>query len=206
MRILVACEESQAVCKAFRAKGHEAYSCDILPCSGDHPEWHFQHDFYKMRFTWRWDKVLSFPPCTHLAISGARWFEKKRNDGTQARAIQFFLDVWDYSDCVENPIGIMNNGLYVKQWFPTLYQRAVELRFPWKPSQIIQPWQFGHPEQKATCLWLKGLPKLVPTDIVAGREQRIWRNFGGKTPDRSILRSKTYPGVAAAMAEQWGSI
>lgn len=202
MRVLVGCEESQAVTIAFRDRGHEAYSCDLLPCSGGHPKWHFQENFYKIRFTWRWDRVISFPPCDHLAISGARWFEDKRKDGRQASAIKFFIDVWDYSDCVENPIGIMNDGRYVQKWFPTLFQEATDKGFPWKPSQIIQPWQFGHGEQKATCLWLKSLPPLRPTDIVEGRDQRIWKL--PPSADRAKIRSKTFPGIAAAMAAQWG--
>lgn len=196
------CEESQVVSSAFRQRGHEAYSCDILPCSGGEPKWHFQENFYKIRFTWRWDLVLSFPPCTHLAVSGARWFEQKRRDGRQASAIVFFLDVWNYSNMVENPIGIMNDGGYIKKWFPALYQKAVDMGFPWKPSQIIQPWQFGHGEKKATCLWLREFPILKPTDIVPGREQRVWRLPPSK--DRAAIRSKTYQGIANAMAEQWG--
>src|SRR5689334_13688133 len=139
MRVLIGQEESQRVCIAFRKRGHEAYSNDLLDCSGGHPEWHFKMDFFKIRFTWRWDLVVSFPPCTHLAVSGARWFEEKRKDGRQANAIDFFLNVWNYSDCVENPVGIMNDGAYVKKWFPVLYQKANDMGFPWKPSQIIQP-------------------------------------------------------------------
>jgi len=204
MRVLVGCEESQVVRNAFAERGHEAYSCDLLDCSGGHPEWHFKENFYKVRFTWRWDRVISFPPCTHLAGSGARWFEEKRKDGRQASAISFFLDVWNYSDVVENPIGIMNKPDYVKKWFPALYDYAEGMRFPWMPSQIIEPWQFGHGEKKATCLWVKGLPLLKPTNIVSGRYQRCWKDFGGCTPGRSVLRSKTYLGVAQAMASQWG--
>lgn len=216
MKILIACEESQTVCKAFREKGHEAYSCDILPCSGGHPEWHIQKDCIPLMFGFatfrtqdgtkheivKWDKIISFPPCTDLAVSGARWFEEKRKSGEQERAIEFFLDVWYYSNCVENPIGIMNDGKYVKKWFPRLYKSAIWIGFPWKPSQIIQPWQFGHGETKATCLWLKGLPLLKPTDIVEGREQRIWKM--GPSPDRAKMRSKTFSGIAQAMANQWG--
>ena len=129
--------------------------------------------------------IIAFPPCTDLAISGARWFEQKRADGRQQRSIQFFL-TFAQADCeriaIENPVGIMSS----------------EFR---KPDQIIQPWQFGHGETKATCLWLKGLPKLKPTDIVEGREHRIWRMPPG--PDRAKQRSKTFPGIAKAMAEQW---
>lgn len=217
MRVLLGCEESQAVCTAFRERGHEAYSCDILDCSGGHPEWHIKKDvttvLYRSNFNIsdpapsdeiRYDLVISFPPCTDLAGSGAGHFRKKRLSGSQELAIEFFFHVWFYSHCTENPIGIMNNGRYIKKWFPVLYDKLVANKFPFKPTQIIQPWQFGHGEKKSTCLWLKQLPPLVPTNIVAGREQRIWRNFGGNTRNRSILRSKTYPGIAAAMAAQWG--
>jgi site-specific DNA-cytosine methylase len=185
MRILVACEESQAVTTEFRAMGHEAYSCDILPCSGGHPEWHIQRDVTPL-LTQEWDMIIAFPPCTHLAVSGARWFAEKRIDGRQQAAIDFFM-LFAGAGCgrvaIENPVGIMSSV-----WR--------------KPDQIIQPWQFGHGETKATCLWLKGLPLLRPTDIVTGREQRIWRL--PPTPERSKLRSKTFTGIAKAMAEQWG--
>jgi site-specific DNA-cytosine methylase len=185
MRVLVACEESQAVCNAFRELGHEAYSCDILPPSGGHPEWHIQVDVLEL-LKMKWDMVLAFPPCTHLAVSGARYFEEKRKDGRQQAAIDFFMRFANCScqrTAIENPIGIMS----------TKYR---------KPDQIIQPWQFGHGETKATCLWLKGLPPLVPTEIVEGREQRVWKMPPG--PDRPKLRAKTFPGIAKAMAEQWG--
>jgi len=184
MKILAACEESQTVTKAFRALGHEAYSCDIIPCSGGHPEWHLQGDVSPLLKA-PWDMVIAFPPCTDLAVSGARWFEEKRKDGRQQRSIDFFMQ-FTKLECkwaIENPIGIMSS----------LYR---------KPDQIIQPWQFGHGETKATCLWLHGLPKLHPTDMVDGREQRVWRM--GPSQDRAALRSKTFPGIAAAMAVQWG--
>ena len=185
MRVLVACEESQAVCKAFREKGHEAYSCDIIPCSGGHPEWHLQQDVTPL-LKEKWDMIIAFPPCTDLAGSGARWFKEKQKDGRQQRRKEFFM-MFANADCeriaIENPIGIMSS----------------EYR---KPDQIIQPWMFGHGETKATCLWLKGLPKLKPTDIVEGREQRVWRM--APSPDRAKERSKTFPGIAKAMADQWG--
>ena len=185
MRILVACEESQEVCKAFRARGHEAFSCDIQECSGGHPEWHIQDDVRLVLATRWWDMVIAFPPCTHLAASGARWFTKKQEDGRQQQGIDFFM-MFTKLLCpwaIENPIGIMSSK----------YR---------KPDQIIQPWMFGHGETKATCLWLHNLPKLEPTNIVEGREQRIWKMSPG--PERAKLRSKTYPGIAKAMAEQWG--
>lgn len=195
MRILVACEESQAVCKAFRAKGHEAYSCDLQPCSGGHEEWHLQCDVTQL-LKLEWDMIIAFPPCTHLAVSGAAWFEEKRKDGRQQEAIDFFL-LFAKSDCkrvaIENPVGIIS-GLWRK------------------PDQIIHPWQFGHPEQKATCLWLRGLPLLLPTDYVRREmmalpdkeKQRI--HYLSPGPDRAKERSKTFIGIAHAMADQWGNL
>lgn len=187
MKVLVACEESQVVCKEFRAMGHEAYSCDVVEPSGGHPEWHILDDVSN----WLgdgWDMVLAFPPCTHLCSSGARWFAEKRKDGRQQSGIDFFMQ-FTKVDCpkvaIENPIGIMSR----------LYR---------KPDQIIQPFEYGHPETKATCLWLKGLPLLLPTTVVAGRHQRIWKMPESKT--RSKERSKTYPGIAQAMAKQWGGV
>ncbi len=184
MKILVACEESQAVTIELRRLGHEAYSCDIIPCSGGHPEWHLQVDALEL-LKMKWDMILAFPPCTHLAVSGARYFEQKRKDGRQQAAIDFFMRFAN-SDCpriaIENPVGIMSTA--------------------WKkPDQIIQPWQFGHGETKKTCLWLKGLPPLIPTEIVEGREQRIWKM--PPSEDRAKNRAKTFPGIAKAMAEQW---
>lgn len=200
MKILLACEESQAVCKEFRLLGHEAYSCDILPCSGGHPEWHIQNDVRAI-IVQKWDLVISFPPCTHLAVSGAKHFEKKRLSGEQHEAIMFFLALYNNSNVLENPIGIMNGGEYVKKWFPFEYKLGLDLGLWSNKPQIIQPWQFGHGETKATCLWLKGLPKLIPTNIVEGREGKVWRM--PPSPDRAKLRSKTYSGIAKAMAEQW---
>lgn len=184
MKILVACEESQAVTIELRRLGHEAYSCDIEPCSGGHPEWHLQVDALEL-LKMKWDMILAFPPCTHLAVSGARYFEQKRKDGRQQAAIDFFMQFAN-ADCskiaIENPVGIMS----------TYYR---------KPDQIIQPWQFGHGETKKTCLWLKGLPPLISTEIVEGREQRIWKM--PPSEDRAKNRAKTFPGIARAMAEQW---
>ena len=195
LRVLVACEESQAVTTEFRKRGHEAYSCDLLPCGGGHPEWHIQADALEV-VKMEWDMVLAFPPCTHLAVSGAAWFDAKRRDGRQDMGIGFFkaFTALDHVPrvAIENPVGIMSK----------LYH---------KPDQIIQPWQFGHPETKATCLWLKGLPPLVPTNDV--REQMVNMpekerhrvHYMSPGPERGKLRSKTFPGVAQAMAEQWGS-
>lgn len=203
MKVLIACEESQEVCKAFRAKGHLAFSCDIQECSGGRPEWHIQGDVlpllngecvYKTmdghyhETPYEWDIIVAHPPCTDLAVSGARWFHEKQKDGRQQASIEFFLK-FAKAHCnriaIENPVGIMSSV-----WR--------------KPDQIIQPWQFGHGETKATCLWLKGLPLLEPTDIVVGREHRVWRMAPG--PERAKLRSRTFPGIARAMAEQWGNI
>lgn len=187
MKILVACEESQAVTKELRKLGHQAFSCDILSCSGGHPEWHIQGDVIK-ELDKNWDMIIAFPPCTHLASSGARWFKEKQKDGRQQNAVDFFMRIVNANAtkiAIENPIGIMSSK----------YR---------KPDQIIQPWQFGHGETKATCLWLKGLPKLTATELVEGREQRIWRLPPSK--DRAKLRSKTFPGIAKAMATQWTTI
>lgn len=195
MKVLVACEESQEVCKAFRALGHEAYSCDIEPCSGGRPEWHLQCDALEL-IKMRWDLIIAHPPCTDLAVSGAKWFAEKRADGRQQAAIEFFMRFIN-ADCehiaVENPVSIMS----------TQYR---------KPDQIIQPWMFGHPEKKSTCLWLKGLPLLIPTNDVSEYMKTLPKNQQNRlyhlppSPDRAKLRSKTFPGIAQAMAEQWGGI
>jgi hypothetical protein len=184
MRVLVACEESQIVTKEFRKLGHEAYSCDLEPCSGENPEWHLKQDVIPL-LNDHWDLIIAFPPCTHLAVSGARWFKEKQKDGRQQQGIDFFM-LFTNLKCkrvaIENPISIMS----------TLWR---------KPDQIIHPWEHGHGERKPTCLWLKNLPLIVPTNIVEGREQRIWKM--GPSPERSKLRSKTYSGIAKAMAYQW---
>lgn len=198
MRILVACEESQVVTTAFRKLGHEAYSCDIIECSGGKPEWHIRRDVTPL-LTKQWDMIIAFPPCTHLASSGARWFKEKRQDGRQQEGINFFnlfTDLNCKKVAIENPVGIMS----------THYR---------KPDQIIQPWQFGHEQCKSTCLWLKGLPKLIATDIV-GKGERITFPSGKSMPkwysdtwrlspnDRAKMRSRTFTGIAHAMAKQWG--
>lgn len=203
MKVLVSCEESQAVCIAFRNMGHDAYSCDKQDCSGGHPEWHIKGDALD-EINKDYDLKISFQPCTDLAVSGARWFKNKRLSGEQQQSITFFLNIWRKSNCSENPIGIMNNGKYIKKWFPKLYEYAIFIGFPFKPTQIIQPWQFGHGETKSTCLWLRDLPKLNVTNIVEGREQKVWKMPPG--PERAKLRSKTFTGIAKAMAEQWGGL
>lgn len=227
MNILVACEESQEVCKELRKRGHRAFSCDIQDCSGGHPEWHIQSDVTKLvngdctfklqdgssdRQEGRWDMVIAFPPCTHLAVSGARHFEQKRADGRQRSGIEFFC-LFLNADCdkiaIENPIGIIS-GDYVKEWFPDL---AEKYRLPRKFTQIIQPYEFGHKAKKSTCLWLKNLPKLKPTEIVepelvtytckSGKVVTFGSNMVRGLKERAKDRSKTFHGVAVAMAEQW---
>ena len=194
MRVLVACEESQAVTLEMRVLGIEAFSCDLQPCSGPLPQWHYQRDIKEL-LARKWDMIIAFPPCTHLAVSGARWFKEKRADGRQQQGIDFFMQFVNH-DCskiaIENPIGIMS----------TIWR---------KPDQIIQPWQFGHPEAKATCLWLKGLEPLVPTNILTKPESGRWENQTpsgqnklGPSEHRAKIRSRTYEGIAKAMAKQWG--
>lgn len=180
MRVLIACEESGTVRDAFIKRGHDAVSCDIIPTSSPGP--HLEGDV--LGILDGWDMMIAFPPCTHLAVSGARWFKDKQVE--QAKAIRFFMALADApieKIAIENPISIMST-----RWR--------------KPDQIIQPWQFGHGETKATCLWLKNLSLLVPTNIVQGREARIHRMPPG--PDRARERSKTFQGIADAMADQWG--
>lgn len=220
MKVLVACEESQRVCIAFREKGHEAYSCDIIDCSGGHPEWHIKQDVLPLingnctfvtcdgvehTIDGKWDLLIAHPPCTYLCVSGNRWFNVDRY-GNKAikrkklrnKAVDFFMKFVN-AKCdriaVENPIGIIS----------TVYR---------KPDEIIQPYQFGHPYTKQTCLWLKGLPKLIPTEILQ-KPKNGWVNqsfthdgrYGGfKSFNGSKVRSKTFPGIAKAMAEQWGNI
>ena len=193
MKILVACEESQRVCIELRKLGHEAYSCDILPCSGGHPEWHLQQDV-TLLLNEKWDMIIAFPPCTYLSNAGARHLfpggklnEERYKKGLLAK--ELFMSIYN-ADCskiaIENPTPSKIYGLPEK-------------------TQVIQPWQFGHPYSKRTQLWLKGLPKLIPTNIVevesSCRKAGNWFNKGGK--DRQINRSKTFPGIAKAMADQW---
>ena len=180
MRVLVACEYSGVVRDAFIAKGHEAVSCDLLPT--DSPGPHIQGDAREV-LDRGWDLMIAHPPCTHLAVSGARWFKDKQVE--QAEALEFvrlLLDAPIDHIALENPVSVISSRIR-------------------KPDQIIQPWQFGHGETKATCLWLKNLAPLVPTDIVHGREARVHKM--PPSPDRWKLRSTTYAGIAAAMADQW---
>lgn len=196
LKVLIGCEESQEVCKAFRLLGHEAYSNDLIECSGGHPEWHLQMDVFEAIKLKQWDLAIFHPTCTYLTISANKWYKDQplRKSGTlvgaerrvaRVEAIDFFMKLYNCEIphiAVENPIGVM----------------STEFR---KPDQVLQPWMFGHGETKATCLWLRGLPKLVPSNIVAGREQKM--HLLPKTKDRAKLRSKTYSGIAEQMAVQW---
>lgn len=221
MKVLVACEESQRVCTEFRKLGHEAYSCDIEPCSGGHPEWHIQDDVLPLlngncdfktvngdmhHLIGKWDMIIAFPPCTYLTVTGNRWFNIDRygekaiqRHKDRKDAIDFFM-AFANADCekiaIENPVGIMST-----EWR--------------KPNQIINPWQFGDAFEKKTCLWLKGLSELTPTNIVeipprkkfdSGKTMPSWYAEAWHLPkeERAKLRSKTFPGIAKAMAEQWG--
>ena len=221
INILIACEESQRVCEAFRKRGGKAYSCDIIECSGGHPEWHIMQDVIPLlngrcsfktmdgiehSIDGKWDLIIAHPPCTYLTVTGNRWFNidrygekaiqryKDRKD-----AIDFFM-AFANADCekvaIENPVGVMSS-----EWR--------------KPNQIINPWQFGDAFEKKTCLWLKGLPELKPTNIVeipprkmfdSGKSMPSWYAEAWHLPkeERAKLRSKTFPGIAKAMAEQWG--
>jgi len=186
LKVLVACEYSGIVRDAFTAKGHDAMSCDLLPT--DSPGSHYQGSVFDV-IDYPWDLMIAHPPCTHLSVSGSRHFESKRIDGRQQAAVSFFMQLVRLAShipmtAIENPVCIMSS----------LYR---------KPDQIIQPWQFGHGETKATCLWLKGLPLLAPTEIVEGREARIHRM--PPSADRWKERSKTFSGIANAMASQWGA-
>lgn len=191
----MACEESQVVTKEFRLLGHNAYSCDTEPCSGEHPEWHIQGDVIPL-LEQHWDMIIAFPPCTHIAVSGALWFKQKQVDGRQQQGIDFFM-LFANNKCpkiaIENPVGIMST-----KWR--------------KPDQIIQPYQFGDSFSKKTCLWLKGLPLLVPTSIVDRGEHVTYKNGKAMSKwmanasklERSKIRSKTFTGIAKAMADTWG--
>jgi site-specific DNA-cytosine methylase len=185
MKVLVACEFSGIVRGAFRALGHDAWSCDLLPTEMLGP--HYQGDVFDLfKGGLKFDLLIAHPPCTHLAVSGARWFKEKI--GEQNAALQFVRELMElpvHRICIENPISIISSRIR-------------------KPDQIIQPWQFGHGETKATCLWLKNLPKLVPTDIVEGRKPRV--HHASPSPDRWKERSRTLTGIANAMASQWGGL
>jgi len=183
MRVLVACEFSGRISGAFRIRGHDAYSCDLLPSEGSAP--HIQGDVIP-HLDDGWDLMIAHPPCTHLAVSGARWFKEKRKEQEEALVfVRNLLNAPIPKIALENPIGIISTRIR-------------------KPDQIIQPWMFGHGETKATCLWLKNLPKLKPTNIVEGREGRVWKM--GPSPTRWMDRSRSYSGIAEAMVDQWGGV
>jgi len=213
MKVLIACEESQSICKEFRSLGHEAYSCDLLPCSGGHKDWHIQGDALKQAYSGNYDLMVAHPPCTYLAVSGARWLYNK--DGSkntkrwknQKEALDFvnkLLNAPIKHIALENPISVISSNIR-------------------KPDQIVQPWMFGDEAQKSTCLWLKNLPLLKPTNIVGKGEFIEFISKDGKkkkqpkwyfealqkakTPEeRRTLRSKTFLGMAKAIAEQWGNL
>lgn len=212
MNVLVACEFSGRVREAFRKAGHDAWSCDLLPALDNEP-WHIQDDvlhvlkYGKCPLGFSFDLMIAFPPCTHLAVSGARYFKEKQKDGRQQAAIDFVEALWRADIpriCIENPVGVLSTKSKLG-----------------KPTQIIQPWQFGHDEAKKTCLWLKRLPLLRPTNVLSvahksvcydqhGNKRRVWSNQTpsgqnrlGPSHDRAMLRSLTYQGVADAMAKQW---
>ena len=201
MKVLIACEESQEVCKAFRELGHEAFSCDVLPCSGGHPEWHIQDDVLK-HLDDGWDLMIAHPPCTHLSISGARWFTSGKKDvKLRDDALEFVKKLMDANIkhiAIENPISVISSRIR-------------------KPEQIIRPFMFGENSTKATCLWLKDLPKLTATNIITPTKHTSksglvydewWFNtcLISDLKKRASVRSKTFPGIAKAMANQWNNL
>lgn len=196
MRVLVGCEFSQVVTIAFRKRGHEAFSCDILPCTGGHPEWHFQEDVLEVMKREKFDLGIFHPPCTYLCSSGMHWTTRGLRDPQLTEdALDFVVELLNApmkKKALENPIGCISTRIR-------------------KPDQIIQPWMFGHPESKSTCLWLEGLPLLKPTNILEKPASGRWSNMTptgqnklGPSADRWAIRSTTYQGIADAFAEQWG--
>lgn len=211
INVLIACEESQTVCKAFRERGFNAFSCDIIPCSGGHPEWHIQGDALEAIYSRYWDLIIAHPPCTYLTVTANKWLkdQPERKSGTlvggarrntQQDAFLFFMEIYN-APClliaVENPIGVISTKFK-------------------KPDQIIQPYQFGYSASKATCLWLKGLPLLQHTNVVdkgefytfkSGKRMATWYSDAGalKGEERQRIRNKTFDGIAKAMADQWGN-
>jgi hypothetical protein len=206
MKILIACEESQTITKAFRSLGHEAYSCDILACSGGHPEWHYQQDIFDVIKKENWDIMIAHPPCTYLSVSGAKHLynkdgsknaERYHNQKIALDFVQALMDAPIEKIAIENPVSVISSQIR-------------------KPDQIIQPWMFGDEATKTTCLWLKNLPKLIPTNIVGKGERTVFKSgkshpkwyadalANAKTPaERRTLRSKTFQGIADAIANQW---
>lgn len=232
MKVLVACEESQAVTIAFRNLGHEAYSCDLQDCSGGHPEWHIKDDAIKVSYSGEWDLMIGHPPCTHIANAGGSHFAKKRADGSQREAILFFhklLMAPIEKIALENPVGILN-GDYIKIHYPDLLDELSLSGLPRKPDQIIQPFYFGDNKRKATCLWLKNLPLLIwkrqsdlfyesqfvepegPIKTIirkgkyrTGTLRKLYWYDKISSNDRGKKKSKTFPGIAEAMAKQWSN-
>ena len=196
MKILIGCEESGRVREAFRGVGHDAWSCDLLPCTENPSKYHIQDDLLKVIKSEKWDMIIAFPPCTHLAISGAKYFPEKIADGRQQAAIDFVEAIWD-ADCpkiaIENPVGVLSTKSKLG-----------------KASQYVCPTWFGETYRKKTGLWLKGLPKLVPTDMVdiskVSKKELNKLYYLAPSPTRALERSKTFHGVANAMAQQWGSL
>lgn len=233
MKILVGCEESQEVTKAFRALGYEAYSCDIQECSGGHPEWHLQMDIFSAINLGNWDMMVAFPPCTHIANAGGTHFEGKRRDGRQKEAIEFFMKLLAAPIeriALENPVGILSSDWYIQHNFAEMIEELQKVNMPRKPDQVIQPFYFGDKVRKYTCLWLKNLPPLTwsmsdnlfeksyfvlpeePTTSMIRQgnyrpgtvRKMYWQDMLPKK-DRAKIKSKTFPGIAKAIAKQWGA-
>jgi hypothetical protein len=188
MKVLVGFEESQAVCISFREAGHDAFSCDLQYCSGGNPEWHLKIDIFKAIKLKKWDIIILHPPCTYTALCGNRWYW---NSPLRKEGIELCKSSWLAACAVCDSVGLEQ-------------PKTIMQRYIGKKSQVIHPYQFGHGETKETWLWLKGLPDLTPTNEVSGRENRIWKM--PPSPERQKLRSKTYPGIAQAMAQQWGNL
>lgn len=218
LKILVGCEESQEVTKAFRALGYEAYSCDLQECSGGKPEWHLQMCLFEAVEKINPSLLICFPPCTHIARTGGRWFEGKRKDGRQKEALLFFTKIAMLPikyKAIENPQGILSSKTYIQKWFPEIIDYMKMCGLPRSPDQVIQPYQFGHNKQKETGLWLFNLPKLNYTNIVEPEKPLGYITRKGKYrtgSKRAITwldnaspkdKAKTFPFIAKAMAEQW---
>lgn len=219
INILVGCEESQAVTIAFRELGFNAYSNDLQDCSGGHEEWHLQMNIFEAIEKIKPKLLICFPPCTHISQTGGRWFERKRLNGSQKEALLFFTKI---ANCpinykaIENPKGILSSDTYIPKWFPEILECMKEANLPRRPDQVIQPYQFGYNKQKETGLWLYNLPKLIHTNVVEPEPPLgyITRKGPYRTGSKRAItwldnvsakqKAKTFPGIAKAMAEQWG--